>query len=79
MVKNLPASGGATGDAGLILGGEDPLEKDMATHSSILAWEIPQMEEPGEVPSTGSQSVMTEGTEHMLSTWCLSALKFLWL
>ena len=41
MVKNLPAIGGATGDAGLILGEEDPLEKDMATHCSILAWEIP--------------------------------------
>ena len=29
------------------LGGEDPLEKEMATHSSILAWEIPWIEEPG--------------------------------
>ena len=29
------------------LGGEDPLEKEMATHSSILAWEIPWTEEPG--------------------------------
>ena len=57
VVKNLPASGGATGVAGLILGGEDPLEKDMATHSSILAWEIPQMEAPGGVWSTGSQRV----------------------
>ena len=41
MVKNLPASGGATGAAGSILGEEDPLEKYMATHCSILAWEIP--------------------------------------
>ena len=31
------------------LGWEDPLEKDMATHSSILAWEIPWTEEPGEL------------------------------
>ena len=31
------------------LGGEDPLEKEMATHSSILAWEIPWTEEPGEL------------------------------
>ena len=35
------------GDAELIQGWEDPLEKEMATHSSILAWEIPWMEEPG--------------------------------
>ena len=34
------------------LGGEDPLEEEMATHSSILAWEIPRTEEPG-----GRQSV----------------------
>ena len=41
MVKNLPANAGDTGDLGLIPGQEDPLEKEMATHSSILAWEIP--------------------------------------
>ena len=35
------------GDPGLILGREDPLEKEMETHSSILAWEIPWTEEPG--------------------------------
>ena len=34
---------------------EDPLEKDMATHSSILAWRIPWTEEPGELQSIGSQ------------------------
>ena len=39
------------------LGREDPLEKEMATHSSILAWEIPWMEEPGGLQSTGSQRV----------------------
>ena len=39
------------------LGWEDPLEKEMATHSSILAWEIPWMEEPGGLQSTGSQRV----------------------
>ena len=38
------------------LGWEDPLEKEMATHSSILAWEIPWMEEPGGLQSTGSQN-----------------------
>ena len=39
------------------LGQEDPLEKEMATHSSILAWRIPWMEEPGTLQSTGSQRV----------------------
>ena len=37
------------------LGWEDPLEKEMATHSSVLAWEIPCTEEPGRLQSTGSQ------------------------
>ena len=39
------------------LGWEDPLEKEMATHSSTLAWKIPWMEEPGRVQSMGSQRV----------------------
>ena len=39
------------------LGWEDLLEKEMATHSSILAWKIPWMEEPGRPQSTGSQRV----------------------
>ena len=39
------------------LGWEDPLEKEMATHSRILAWWIPWTEEPGGLPSTGSQRV----------------------
>ena len=39
------------------LGQEDPLEKEMATHSSILAWKIPWMEEPGRLQSMGSQRV----------------------
>ena len=39
------------------LGLEDPLEKEMATHSSILVWEIPGMEEPGGLQSLGSQRV----------------------
>ena len=37
------------------LGREDPLEKEMATHSSILAWRIPWTEEPGGLQSMGSQ------------------------
>ena len=45
------------------LGQEDPLEKEMATHSSILAWEIPWTEEAGGLQSMGSQRV-----EHNRST-----------
>jgi len=41
----------------LTLGQEDPLEKEMATHSSILAWKIPWMKEPGGLQSKGSQRV----------------------
>ena len=41
VVKNLSVNAGDTRDAGLILGWEDPLEEGMATHASILAWEIP--------------------------------------
>ena len=52
MVKNLPARQETWVPS---LGGEDPLEKGMATHSSILAWKIPWTEEPGGPQSIGSQ------------------------
>ena len=39
------------------LGGEDPLEKEMVTHSSILSWEIPWTEESGELRSMGMQRI----------------------
>ena len=46
-------------------GGESPLEEEMATHSRILAWEIPWTEEPGRLQSMGSQRVGHDGaTEH---------------
>ena len=54
MVKSPPASAGDMRDAIQSLGWEDPLEKGRATHSSILAWGIP--EEPGGLQFTGSQS-----------------------
>ena len=54
MVKSLPAVRETWVQS---LGWEDPLEKEMATHSSILAWRIPWMEEPGGLQSTGSQRV----------------------
>ena len=52
VVKNPPVYAGD-------LGWEDPLEKEMATHSSILAWEIPWTEEPGGLQSMGSQKSWT--------------------
>ena len=55
--KNPPAN---TGDAGLIPEWEDPLEKEMATCSSILAWRIPWTEEPGRLQFLGSQKSQTQ-------------------
>ena len=63
-LENLP--GGSDGKASAYtmqgtwvqsLGQEDLLEKEMATHSSILAWKMPWMEEPGRLQSMGSQRV----------------------
>ena len=63
LVKNLPDN---AGDVVWSLGGEDPLEKEMSTHSNILAWEIPWIEEPDCRQFTESQRVrhdlVTEGT-----------------
>ena len=53
MVKNLPANEGV---ARSVPGLEDPLEKEMATYSSILIWEIPWTEEPDRLQATGLQS-----------------------
>ena len=57
-VKNLPAMQELQETWLWSLGQEDPLEEEMATHSSILAWRIPWTEEPGELQSTGSQRVV---------------------
>ena len=54
LVKNLPATQETQVQS---LNGEDPLEKEMATHSSILAWKIPWTEEPGWLLSKGLQRV----------------------
>ena len=56
---NLPASAGGVRDEGSIMGWEDRLEKEMATHSSTLAWRIPWTEEPGRLLFTGLQRVGT--------------------
>ena len=54
MAKNLPAMQETWV---LSLGWEDPLEKEMATQSNVLAWKIPWTEEPGRLQSSGSQRV----------------------
>ena len=54
MVRNLPAMQETWVGS---LGWEDPLEEEMATYSSILAWRVPWIEEPGGLQSTGSQRV----------------------
>ena len=54
QVKNLPAMQETQEMLVQSLGLEDPLEKEMATHSSVLAWEIPWAEEPGGPQSIGS-------------------------
>ena len=55
MIKRLPATQKMWAQ---FLGQEDPLEKEMATHSSILAWKIPWTEEPGGLESMGLQRVI---------------------
>ena len=57
MVKNLPAMQETWIQS---LGQEDPLEQEMVTHSSTLAWKVPWMEEPGRLQSMGSQLDTTE-------------------
>ena len=54
MVKNLPAKWETQVQS---LGQENPLEEEMATHSSILAWRIPWAKEPGRLQSMGLQTV----------------------
>ena len=56
VVKNLPTN---AGDASSIPGQEDPLEKEMTTHSSIFAWKIPWTKKPGRLQSMGSQKSWT--------------------
>ena len=55
--KESACNAGDIGDLGLIPGSKDPMEKAMATYSSILAWRIPWTEEPGRLQSMGSQRV----------------------
>ena len=65
------------------LGGEDPLEKEVATHSSIPAWKIPWTEEPGRLQPMGSQRVghnwETEHTQRRQVTYIWGQLQFFYL
>ena len=65
--KNLPATQKTWVQS---LGQEDPLEKEMATHSSSLVWKIPWIYHPGELQSTGSQRVGQDGTHTEGSFLC---------
>ena len=70
MVKNLPAMQESQVQS---LGWEDPLEKDMATHSSILAWKIPQAEEPRGLQSRRLQRVRHDRAAediHIADSFC---------
>ena len=65
MVKNLPA---IQESQVWSLGQEDPLEKGMVTHSSILAWRIPWMEDPGRLQSVGLQRVRLDWATNTTSS-----------
>ena len=73
MVKNLPTM---QETQVLFLGQEDPLEKEMATHSSILAWEVPWTEKSGRLQSLGCKaSDMTEQLTFLLFTFTVIYLQ----
>jgi len=61
-IKRLPAMQGTWVES---LGQEDPLEKEMATHSSTLAWKIPQMEEPGRLQMEESGRLLSMGSQRV--------------
>ena len=67
VVKNLPAMQEPQETRVPSLGGEDPLEKGMATHSSILASRIPWTEESGRLPSIGSDRRVWQATIHRVT------------
>ena len=75
MVKNLPVMQETRVWS---LGQEDPLEKEMATHSSILAWEIPWTEEPGGLQSLGLQKVEHESATKQQQQDNLNEMTMYW-
>ena len=70
LLKNPPANAGDAGDLGSIPSQEDPLEKEMATHSSVLAWRIPQTKKSGRLQSMGHKESDTSECTQMHA--CLS-------
>ena len=70
--KESACSAGVSRETGSILGSEDPLEKGMATHSSILAWRIPWTEEPGALQSMGLRRVRHDWAQHSKPIHALS-------
>ena len=76
MVKNLPA---LLVDPSSILGSKDPLKKEMATKSSIIAWEIPRTEEPGGLQSMGWQRIAHNRATNTHITVFLPCSLLLWV
>ena len=74
MVKNLPAMQQTWVRS---LGWEDPLEEEMATHSSVVAWRIPWTEEPGGLQAMGLQRVRQLSDKHKLTRPCVGQRKSL--
>ena len=74
VAQTVKASAYKVEDPGSIPGREDPLEKETATHSSILVWKIPWMEEPGRLQSVGLQRVTTEQLHFLSLKLKISAL-----
>ena len=82
LVKNLPAIQEMQETLVWSLGQEDPLEEEMATCSSILAWRIPWTEEPGGLQSIGSQRVghdWSDLTQHSTAGWELDSRGLVYL
>ena len=75
MRKEIAYNAGDTGKMGSIPGQEDPLEKEIATYSSILAWKITQTEEPGGHSPKGHKQPNTAGqlSMHMIPSCIFSA------
>ena len=75
MVKNPAANARNIKDQSSMLDREDPLEKEMATHSSILAWRIPWTEEPGRVQSIALQKIRHSHREMLVKKGQTSSYK----
>ena len=77
VVKNLPADAGDLRDAASIPSCEDPLEKEMATHSSILAWRTLRTEEPGGLQSREPQRVEDDWVTNLIKATLKLGMKFI--